>query len=99
MGKIWRRVAAAGAIVVALPATTHRAHAQMQFMGLGVVEYDTNETLLLLAGVNMGRGGAGWSPVFGVQAHYLTYDRGLGDSADGFSVRPSVGLRNGFSGG
>ena len=100
MGNFGRRVAIAGAIAMALQSgSTDRAQAQMQVMGLGVVEYDTNETLLLLAGINFGRGGNGWSPVFGVQAHYLTYDRGLGDNADIFSVRPSVGLRNGFDGG
>jgi hypothetical protein len=100
MGNIWTRMAVAAALAVPVVATSPElAHAQLQTTGVGVVEYDTNETLLLLAGVTMGPGGAGWSPVFGVQAHYLTYDRGLSDNADIFSVRPSVGMRYGFSGG
>lgn len=75
------------------------AAAQWSGSGVGVVEYDTNETLLLLAGVSFGPGGMGWSPVVGLQMQYLTFDRGLTDNASIWSVRPSAGIRNGFDGG
>ena len=91
MVKMWRSAACTMAFAGILAGLPDAATAQ-RVSGVGVVEYDTNETLLLLAGVSAGRGGDGWSPIVGLQAHYLSFDRGA-ERADIISVRPSVGLR------
>lgn len=80
-----------------LPAA--HASAQWSVTGVGVVEYDTNETFMLLAGVSAGPGGMGFSPVVGLQAQYLTYDRGNDESRSIVGLRPTIGVRNGYSGG
>ena len=92
---------AAGAAVmaIALAVANEPARAQWGVTGFGVAEYDTNETVLLLAGVSMGPGGPGWSPRVGLQGYYLTYDRGAAGNADVWAFRPSVGLSRGFDGG
>jgi hypothetical protein len=82
-----------GGFFVANPAT-----AQVSATAIGVAEYDTDGTLLLLGGVSAGPGGRGWKPRFGVQAYHLGYDGGAGDVSV-FSVRPYVGMRNLFDGG
>lgn len=87
------------AMLVAAVASQGPARAQWGVTGFGVAEYDTNETVLLLAGVSMGPGGSGWSPTVGVQGYYLTFDRGAAGSANIVAFRPSVGLRRGFDGG
>ena len=82
-----------GGLFVAAPAT-----AQLSATAIGVAEYDTEGTVLLLGGLSAGPGGRGWKPRFGVQAYSLSYDGGGGDVSV-FSVRPYVGLRNLFEGG
>lgn len=72
--------------------------AQVSATAIGVAEYDTEGTLLLLGGVSAGPGGRGWKPRFGVQAYSLNYDSGVTD-VNVFSVRPFVGMRNLFDGG
>lgn len=86
------------AAAVALLVSAQSASAQWSVSGVGVAEYDTNEALMLLAGVSAGPGGMGWSPVVGLQAQYLTYP--IGDrNRSILSIRPSAGLRNGYNGG
>lgn len=80
---------------LALPAV---AQAQWSATAIGVAEYDTDETLLLLAGVSAGPGGMGWSPRVGVQAYHLGYDAGTART-NVVVVRPYMGMRNGFTGG
>ncbi len=75
-----------------------RVDAQWSSNLIGVAEYDTENAFLLLGGFSTGPGGMGWSPRFGVQAYYLRYEIGSGD-VDVTTVRPYVGLRNGFTGG
>ncbi len=84
---------AVGSVLVASPAT-----AQVSATAIGVAEYDTEGTLLLLGGLTAGPGGRGWKPRFGVQAYSLNYDSGASDVSV-FSVRPYIGMRNLFDGG
>lgn len=73
--------------------------AQWSVTAVGVAEYDTNETWLLLAGVSASPwGGPGLAPVFGIQAYRLSFE-GTSGRTSVTSVRPSVGLRNNFPGG
>lgn len=89
----WLAVAAVLGAVAAADAS-----AQWSITSVGVAEYDTNETLLLLAGVSAGPGGRGIQPIIGVQAYHLSYE-GAEERTSIISVRPSVGLRSGFEGG
>lgn len=81
-----------------LGASAVPASAQWSSTVFGVAEYDTKETLLLLAGVNASPGGPGVAPLFSVQAFHLGYDVGT-ERRSTFTVRPGVGLRNGYAGG
>lgn len=72
--------------------------AQWQASSYGVVEYDTEQTLLLLAGLSAGPGGRGLAPRVGVQAYHLSYDGSPGRTTV-VTVRPWVGLRNSYEGG
>jgi hypothetical protein len=94
-----RRTGAAAAVVLAGLLGAAPAAAQWNVTSVGVVEYDTNETLLLLAGVSAGPAGPGIRPVFGVQGYYLTYDAGANRSVSLTSIRPSAGLRGPINGG
>lgn len=93
-----KRAALLGSFVFSLFAFTQPAAAQWNVTGIGVAEYDTEETLLLLAGVSAGPGGPGWSPLLGVQTYYLTYKLPT-ETKSVFSVRPYAGVRNNFPGG
>ena len=74
------------------------AAAQWGASGVGVAEYDTEQTMLLLAGVSATPGGPGWRPLVGLQTYYLTY-KIPADTKRVFSVRPYAGLQNNFTGG
>jgi len=87
------------AVGAALLLSAQAASAQWNVSGIGVAEYDTNETLMLLAGVSAGPGGLGLSPVIGLQAQYLTYEIGEDRSRSIVGIRPSAGLRYGYDGG
>lgn len=79
--------------------TAESARAQWSATAVGVAEYDTNETLLLLAGVSVSPfGGPGISPVFGIQVYRLSFETVAG-TTEVWSVRPSAGIRNNFDGG
>ena len=84
---------ALGSLLIGAPAS-----AQVSATAIGVAEYDTDGTLLLLGGVSAGPGGRGWKPRFGVQAYSLNFESGASD-VNVFSVRPYVGMRNLFDGG
>lgn len=92
------RAAMLGALVVGGLHAAAPAAAQLSATAIGVAEYDTEGTLLLLGGVTAGPGGRGWKPRFGIQAYSLNYDNGASDVSV-FSVRPYVGMRNLFDGG
>ena len=90
-----RRTLLAAAFALALPAA---AGAQWNSTAIGVAEYDTDETLLLLAGVSASPGGMGIAPLIGVQGSHLSYDVGT-SRTNVFTIRPYAGLRSGFTGG
>jgi hypothetical protein len=75
-----------------------RATAQWTVGSYGVAEYDTKETLLLLAGVNASPKGLGVRPILGLQAYHLGYDAGA-SRTNVFTVQPQVGLGNNYNGG
>lgn len=76
----------------------HRAAAQWGVVSYGVAEYDTKQTLLLLAGVSASPKGLGIQPVLGVQAYTLGYDVGSART-NVFSMRPGAGLADNYNGG
>ena len=91
------RITSAALAATALSITTAPgASAQWSVTAVGVAEYDTNETWLLLAGISASPStGRGIAPVFGIQAYRLSYDQGSGRTHV-TSVRPSAGLRSNF---
>lgn len=93
-----KRAALLGSLVFSLFSISKPVEAQWSVTGVGVAEYDTEQTLLLLAGVSATPGGPGWRPLVGLQTYYLTY-KIPGDTKSVVSVRPYAGLQNNFAGG
>src|SRR6185503_16080891 len=75
-----------------------RAAAQWSAVSFGVAEYDTKQTLLLLAGVSATPKGMGFQPVLSLQAYTLDYENG-GSRTNVFSIRPAAGLGYNYNGG
>lgn len=92
------RVFLVAASLLALPFAPKPASAQWSASLFGVAEYDTESTLLLLAGLSAGPSGRGWAPRVGVQGYHLGYD-GTPSRVNVAVVRPWVGLRNSYEGG
>lgn len=90
------RVAVAAIALALVPATT--AAAQWSAGAFGVAEVDTDETLLLLAGISATPGGPGWAPILGIQGYHLSFDAGT-SRTNVFTYKPYAGLRYGFDGG
>jgi hypothetical protein len=88
---------ALGIITAAAPA--REAGAQWGANLIGAAEYDTDNTMLLLAGVSAGPRGMGWAPRIGVQGYWLRFDRTETTTASITAIRPYVGMRNAFNGG
>jgi hypothetical protein len=82
----------------ALVAAASPASAQWSATAIGVAEYDTEQTVLVLGGLSLSPGGRPIAPLFGVQAHYLTYEV-ADERRNVTSVRPYAGLRSSFTGG
>jgi hypothetical protein len=74
------------------------AQAQWKASAYGVAEYDTEETLLLLAGISAGLGGGSITPRVGLQAYHLSYDAGA-SRTNVMVFKPSVGVGMGMAGG
>lgn len=87
---------AGGLMILLFSAST--AAGQWHASAVGVAEYDTKQTLLLLAGLSASPGGRGVAPVIGVQGYHLGFDNGPGRT-NVFVVRPYVGLENNYDGG
>jgi hypothetical protein len=77
--------------VVLSLATASTAAAQWSVGSYGVAEYDTKQTLLLLAGINANPSAKGWQPLLNLQAYNLSFDAGA-DRTNVFAVTPAVGL-------
>jgi hypothetical protein len=90
------RVALTAVCVMTLGATS--ASAQWGTTGYGVAEYDTQQTLLLLAGLSATPGGPGWAPLLSLQGYYLTFDGGSSRTNETV-IKPAVGMRYGFTDG
>jgi hypothetical protein len=93
--KVWRSTLIT--LALTLSAFTS-ASAQWTAGGYGVAEYDTKQTLLLLAGVSASPRGGGIKPLVSLQAYHLGYDNGSSRRSV-FTVRPAAGLTNGYNGG
>ncbi|HEY0673229.1 MAG TPA: hypothetical protein VGD27_13205 [Longimicrobiales bacterium] len=87
--------------IAALLIATHArpASAQLNWTVVGVGEIDTEDVVLVLAGVSVSPARPGWSPVAGVQASWLQYPIGNGEDRQIIGLLPSIGIRNGFDGG
>lgn len=96
--KTARAVAAAVGLLVGIVSVKPAAAQQWGATAIGVAEYDTEQTLLLLAGVSTGPRGMGLRPRIGVQGYNLSYDGGT-DNVNVIVVKPYVGLANTFEGG
>jgi len=81
--------------ISALPFAT--ASAQWTMGSFGVAEYDTKQTLLLLAGVSASPKGE-WEPTVGLQAYHLSFESGSART-NVFAVRPGVGVVHNYNGG
>ena len=75
-----------------------RASAQWHATAIGVAEYDTKQTSLLLAGLSATPGGKGIAPIVGIQGYALGYKGGT-SRTNVFTVQPFVGLANNYDGG
>ena len=84
-------------LIVSLAAATPAA-AQWHETAVGVGEYDTKQTILLLAALSASPSGLGIKPTLGVQSYYLGYDNGPGRT-NVFTIKPYVGLANAYDGG
>jgi hypothetical protein len=93
--KVWRSTLIT--LALTLVAGT-AASAQWTVGGYGVAEYDTKQTLLLLAGASASPRGGGIRPMVALQAYHLGYDNGS-SRANLPTVRPAVGLTSGYNGG
>jgi hypothetical protein len=88
--------AALSAVIMAAAAP---AQAQWRATAIGVAEYDTKETLLLLAGLSASPGGQSVRPIIGVQGYHLGYDAGTAGRTNVFTIKPYVGLGNNYGSG
>jgi hypothetical protein len=96
MSKALHKVVFAAALLVCVP-----LHAAAQGWGLtavGVGEFDTEHGKVLLAALTASQRGMGLHPQLGVQVSHIGFESGTTDVSVN-SVRPFVGLRNGFNGG
>ena len=95
-----RRTIRAAIAALVLVSTIGAMPASAQWGGsmYGVAEVDTDQTLLLLAGISAGPRGPGLHPRIGVQGYNLSYDAGT-ERTNVFTVKPFVGLANNFEDG
>jgi hypothetical protein len=99
-----RRVAFAAAIATAFffSGSANTAHAQLGVTVVGVGEFDTEDTYLVLGGVSVSPRTEGWSWIAGVSAYWLQYPvfGGLNDATRSVTaITPSVGIKNNFGSG
>src|SRR5437764_9365289 len=85
-------------LTAALILSAKPAIAQWSSSAIGVAEYDTKKTLLLLAGLSAHPARMGVAPLIGVQGYYLTYDV-VGTKTNVWVAKPYVGLINSYTGG
>lgn len=81
------------AVVAGLAGSARQAHAQVGWTVYGAGEFDTNDVVLVLGGVDITMKRSGWTPLVGVQALWLQYGPS-GNKTSVTSVTPSVGLQH-----
>jgi hypothetical protein len=79
-------------------AAGRRAMGQWSTVSFGVAEYDTRQTLLLLAGISATPKAAGLQPVLALQAYSLGFYVN-GTRTNVLAVRPGAGLGYNYNGG
>ncbi|MGQ0815325.1 MAG: hypothetical protein ACT4O1_12855 [Gemmatimonadota bacterium] len=87
---------------ILLAGTVRSADAQLGWTFVGVGDFDTQETVLVLGGVSVSPRGQGWSWVAGVTAYWLQFETGgvTGDDKRSItSITPSAGVKNNFGSG
>lgn len=89
------KVATFVALVVTLMAVPKSAHAQLGWTFVGVGDFDTSNTYLVLGGLSVSPQRQGWSPLGAVNAYWLQYPSGTGHQ-NVTSVTPMVGLKDNF---
>jgi hypothetical protein len=99
-----RRAAFAAAIATAFffSGSVTPAHAQLGVTVVGVGEFDTEDTYLVLGGVGVSPRGEGWTWVASVSAYWLQYPifGGVNDATRSVTaITPSVGIKNNFGSG
>ena len=99
-----RRAAFAAAIATAFffSGSVNPAQAQLGVTVVGVGEFDTEETYLVLGGVSVSPRKEGWSWIAGVSAYWLQYPifGGINDATRSVTaITPSVGIKNNFGSG
>ena len=89
----------AGTAFVVLLSAARPASAQLNWTVVGVGEFDSEDVVLVLGGVSVSPGGAGWAPVAGVQVSWLQYPTINDETREIIGIVPTIGLRRGFDGG
>lgn len=79
-------------------AATRPASAQLGWTVYGVGEFDTEDVIYVLAGLNLAPSRLGIVPVFNIQGFMLQYPL-LSKDQQIFGVTPSIGVANNFTGG
>lgn len=96
MAKSFKKLAVAATFITFAP-----MHLSAQGWGLsavGVAEFDTNHGKVLLAALSASQRGMGLHPQVGLQVSHVGYQSGTTDVSVN-SLRPYVGLHDGFNGG
>lgn len=94
----FRAILRIAAVAIASLGTATAIEAQMSGSVYGAAEADTKGGNMLFAGTTFGPAGGTVAPIFGVQAYRLYY-KSAGSSTTVYALRPSAGLRFGFTGG
>jgi hypothetical protein len=93
-----RRLGMAGLVAAFAAVGPREVPAQWSSTLIGVAEYDTEKTQLLLAGITASPSGIGVRPMVGLQAYHLAFDAGA-NRVNVFTYRPFIGLRDNFTNG
>lgn len=81
------------AVVAGVAVSPRQAHAQLGWTVYGAGEFDTNDVVLVLGGVDITMKRSGWTPLVGVQALWLRYGPS-GATTSVTSITPSVGMQH-----
>ena len=80
--------------LLALLGVARPADAPLGFTVYGTGEFDTDDAVLVLGGVNVAPRRTGWSPMAGVEAWWLQFEAAPDDTRNITAITPSVGLQH-----